>query len=588
MLFCMYKVQWPPDKRIYAVEAYQLDTRTLHLLHQTAEYFSDQRQLAYLVGGSLRNILLGQQCVDWDIVTTGNAHRLARRLADKLGAYYVHLHEKASRVIVVLDTDSPNTPKQEITFDISPLNGKTIEDDLRQRDFTINAIAAPLGDIVQYLEIDKTRQPPGSPPRGMVGATLAVALASDTLAPASTDATLAPDTIDPPHTLPDTLAPGSTDATLAPDTRTGGGLNLIDPLHGLADLAAHRLKAVNAEVFRRDPLRMLRAVRLMMRYGLEIDRWTEELIIRDAALLTQVAAERVHDELYTLLGTAGATERLRFLDEHGLFTVIFPEFVVARAMRQPGPHYWDVLEHSLESVGALERVARMVEQGSESTGREDDLAEIRVLLREAETQGIFAFERLKAPGMKMAALLHDIGKTVTYSEDEDGGIHFYNHPQAGVPLVEQVMRRLCASTQDRRLAQLVSAHHMRPGQLGQDGPVTPRAIRRYFVDLGPTGIYVALFSLADHLATLGPQPVTNSWERHLGVVRLLLTSYIRERERILPPRLISPEELMRRLNLEPGPLVGQLLDLIAEAQAEGTIHSKEEALWLAEERVNQN
>ena len=204
MLFCMYKAPWPPDKRIYVVEAYQLDTRTLHLLHQTAEYFSDQRQPAYLVGGSLRNILLGQQCVDWDIVTTGNAHKLARRLADKLGAYYVHLHEKASRVIVVLDTDSPNNPKQEITFDISPLNGKTIEDDLRQRDFTINAIAALLGDIVRYLEIDNTGQPPGSPPRGMVGATLAVALAPDTLAPASTDATLTPGAIDP---LPDPPRP---------------------------------------------------------------------------------------------------------------------------------------------------------------------------------------------------------------------------------------------------------------------------------------------------------------------------------------------------------------------------------------------
>ena len=156
MLFCIYKAQWPPDKRIYVVETYQLDTHTLHLLHQTAEYFSDQRQPAYLVGGCLRNILLEQQCVDWDIVTTGDAHRLARRLADKLGAYYVHLHEKASRVVAVLDTDtdSPNNPKQEITFDISPLNGKTIEDDLRQRDFTINAIAAPLGDIVQYLEIE--------------------------------------------------------------------------------------------------------------------------------------------------------------------------------------------------------------------------------------------------------------------------------------------------------------------------------------------------------------------------------------------------------------------------------------------------
>src|SRR5205823_13101398 len=62
--------------------------------------------------------------------------------------------------------------------------------------------------------------------------------------------------------------------------------------------------------------------------------------------------------------------------------------------------------------------------------------------------------------------------------------------------------------------------------------------------------------------------------RHLEVVRLLLTSYIRERDSILPPRLISPEELMRRLKLEPGPIVGQLLDLISEAQAEGKIHSK--------------
>src|SRR5215470_8997591 len=140
-----------------------LDTRILHLLHRTAEYFNEQRQPAYLVGGSLRNILLGEECVDWDIVTTGDAHKLARRLADKLGAYYVYLHEKASRVVAVLDTDSSDNPKQEITLDISPLNGETIEDDLRQRDFTINAIAAPLGDIVRYLEMHDTGQPPGSP-----------------------------------------------------------------------------------------------------------------------------------------------------------------------------------------------------------------------------------------------------------------------------------------------------------------------------------------------------------------------------------------------------------------------------------------
>jgi poly(A) polymerase len=81
----------------------------------------------------------------------------------------------------------------------------------------------------------------------------------------------------------------------------------------------------------------------------------------------------------------------------------------------------------------------------------------------------------------------------------------------------------------------------------------------------------------------GPEPLTVSWERHLATVRLLLNAYIHERESILPPRLIQPEELIRRLNLTPGPIIGQLLEAIAEAQSEGKLHSKEEALWLAEE-----
>jgi hypothetical protein len=115
--------------------------------------------------------------------------------------------------------------------------------------------------------------------------------------------------------------------------------------------------------------------------------------------------------------------------------------------------------------------------------------------------------------------------------------------------------------------------------------VTQRAIRRYFVDLGPTGLLVALFSLTDHLATLGPQPRTPAWTRHLSVVRLLLTSYIRERSKILPPRLVRADELMSRLKLQPGPLVGQLLEMIAEAQTDGLIHSREEALLLAREHV---
>jgi poly(A) polymerase len=520
--------------------------------------------------------LLGEECFDWDIVTPGNAHNIARQLADTLGGHYVHMHEKASRVIVFVEESGSPQIRKEICFDISPLIGKTIEDDLRQRDFTINAIAAPLNTVVRYLEMHMASQPVQN-----VGTPLAgVRSTNDPL-------------IDTPYVVRQDM--------VTHNANTDKDLRLIDPLNGLPDLQSRCLKAVDDQIFRHDPLRMLRAVRLMMRYQLQMDPWTASLLTRDAKLLPEVAPERVHDELYAILGPKGAANRLRFLDEHDLFTIIFPEFVPARGMRQPNPHHWDVLTHSIETVAALEHISQLVQShphrnvgatfmddrlGEDGTETNIDLTEISILLREAEQQGIFSLAGLTAPRMKMAALLHDIGKPVTYSSDEEGAIHFYNHPLAGVPLVEQIMRRLCASTQDRRLAQLIAAHHMRPGQLGQDGPVTPRAIRRYFVDLGPTGISIALFSLADHLATLGPQPSSDAWQRHLGVVRLLLTSYIRERDSILPPRLISPEELIRRLKLKPGPIVGQLLDLISEAQAEGTIHSKEEAIWFAEEHIH--
>src|SRR5579859_20120 len=493
---------------------HNLDTETLHLLQQAAHHFNNQR--AYLVGGSVRNLLLHEPCIDWDIVTDGDAPQLARRLANKLGGYYAHMHDKASRVVCKLE-------QQEIIFDIAPLQGDTIEADLHQRDFTINAIASPLTTVVEHLTI-------------------------------------------------------------------GGDLTLIDPLNGRADCESRLLRAVNDAVFKHDPLRLLRAVRFMTRYHLSIEPGTEQMLTRDASQLPLAAPERTHEELYAILRPDGATERLRFLDRHGLFTTLFPEFIPARGMRQPYLHHWDVLGHSLETVAMLEQLTTLLQQSPEHVQHspleteKQDLVAIQSLLREAEQQGIFQFAILTTPVMKMAALLHDIGKPVTYSADEEGNIRFYHHPQAGVPLVQQIMGRLHTSTQERRLVQQVTAHHMRPGQLSSD-TVTPRAIRRYFVDLGPTGLYVALVSLADHLAMRGPEPLTAAWANHIGTTRLLFTRYIRERDRIIPPRLVAPEELIRALKLERGPLIGQLLDQIAEAQAEGLLHSKEDVLWFAQEKL---
>ncbi len=502
------------------IEKYSVDSWTLQILEQSSRYFDQQNIQAYLVGGSVRNLSLRLPIVDWDIVVTGDVPLLARQLANTLGGFYAYLHEKACRVIVKKN-------RQEVIFDIAPQQGKTIDADLHTRDFTINAIALALPNLVDHLI----------------------------------------------HQAP---------------------LSFIDPLHGLDDLAQHQLKVVAADVFQHDPLRLLRAARLMMRYELTLEEQTERMLTRDAHLLTQAAPERIHEELYAILGPMGAVDRLHFLDAHRLFTVLFPEFIPARGMQQPELHHWDVFEHSIETIAALENLATFFLRSAEAepsflstTAAKTDLQEIKILLREAELQGIFQLHTLDSPALKLAALLHDIGKTVTYAVNEAGNITFYHHPQAGVPLAQRITRRLSMNTQDRRLVQQAVAHHMRPGQLSQD-EVTERAIRRYFVDLGPIGIHVGLISLADHLAMRGPGILTDHWSRHLATVRLLLTRYIRERERILPPRLIQGEELMHRLDLRSGPLVGRLLSAIAEAQAEGRVHSKTEALWLAEEILHGN
>src|SRR5258708_19772777 len=119
--------------------------------------------------------------------------------------------------------------------------------------------------------------------------------------------------------------------------------------------------------------------------------------MRDAPRLHQVAPELIHDELYTILERPGAIEHLHFLDDHGLLTVLMPEFIPARGMPQPQPHYWDVLEHSLQTVDKLELLVTLLQRPPAGPGRSPpensslagNLTEIQPLLLQPQKQGNF-------------------------------------------------------------------------------------------------------------------------------------------------------------------------------------------------------
>ncbi len=125
-----------------------LPSWVLHTLQQSNSFFEGLHQQAYLVGGSVRNLLLHKPCVDWDIAIMGDTRSIARQLADTSGGFYAPLNERANRVIV-------RQAQEDLIIDVSPLQGERIEADLQARDFTLNAIAAPFGAVVHALMDDE-------------------------------------------------------------------------------------------------------------------------------------------------------------------------------------------------------------------------------------------------------------------------------------------------------------------------------------------------------------------------------------------------------------------------------------------------
>jgi hypothetical protein len=116
--------------------------------------------------------------------------------------------------------------------------------------------------------------------------------------------------------------------------------------------------------------------------------------------------------------------------------------------------------------------------------------------------------------------------------------------------------------------------------------VTRRDIYRYFNDTGEAGVDVVLLGLADHLATWGPNLGEERWRNRLEVAELLLHHYFDQSQEVIAPQLpIDGHDLMGVLDLEPGPEIGRLLDLLREAVAAGQVETREEILDLARDSV---
>jgi poly(A) polymerase len=351
---------------------------------------------------------------------------------------------------------------------------------------------------------------------------------------------------------------------------------LIDPFKGCEDLDRGIIRSIKAEAFEDDPLRLLRAVRLAAELYFRIEEGTGAQIHRNARLITAIAGERVREELLRLLAVPGSGHFVKYLNELGLLMAVLPELAVTEGIEQPAEHFWDVLDHSLETVVAVDFLLR---QGDWEYADRDLLATVRWSDELAEH-----FKRRISSAstggalLRLAALLHDIAKPQTKTVEPDGRMRFLGHALEGASLVAVILERLRFSTRETRLVETMVKYHLRPMQMSQEGLPTNRAVYRYFRDTADVGIDILFLNLADHLATRGPNLDRVGWLEHTGIVNYLLEQYNEQQSQPHTIKLIDGHDLMDIFGLNPGPLLGELLESVREAQAAGEIATRQEAL----------
>jgi poly(A) polymerase len=308
---------------------------------------------------------------------------------------------------------------------------------------------------------------------------------------------------------------------------------VLDFVGGREDLRTGIIRAIGRpeERFREDKLRMIRAVRFAARFHYAIEAATFLAIVKLAAEINQVSAERIRDELTKLLTEGSARRAFELLDESGLLPEVLPEIASMKGVEQPPQFHpeGDVWVHTL-----------------------------------------LMLEGLKAgcsPTLAWGVLLHDVGKPPTFKPAAGPGtrIRFDEHVEVGTKMAEAICGRLRFSNDDTEQIAALVANHLRFKDVPQ---MKPSTLKRF----------VRLNGFEEHLELhwLDCLSSHRNLENYEFVRRFLAET---PPEKVRPPRLLTGDDL-KEMGFAPGPLFKKILEEVEEAQLDGRISSSEEAARL--------
>jgi poly(A) polymerase len=321
---------------------------------------------------------------------------------------------------------------------------------------------------------------------------------------------------------------------------------LVDPCEGLKDLLAGVLRTPIAaeESFRDDPLRMMRAARFTSQLGVSVHPDTREAMVALAPRLAEISAERVRDELVRTLSTDHPRAGIELLVESGLAEVALPELPALRLESDEHAHHKDVYEHTLT---VLEQA--IDEEHRRFPGQPADLV------------------------VRLASLLHDIGKPATRRFEAGGVVTFYHHDVVGAKLAKKRLRELRFDNDTiAAVAKLIELHLRFFGYSEQAW--SDSAVRRYVRDAGDQLERLHILVRAD-VTTRNKRKADRLSFAYDDLEARIAELAEREELQSIRPEL-DGEEIMAILEVTPGRVVGEAYAFLLEVRLDEGEIGKEE------------
>ena len=356
---------------------------------------------------------------------------------------------------------------------------------------------------------------------------------------------------------------------------------VIDPHGGASDLDNRLVRIVSPESIRDDPIRMFRAYRFAATLDFAIHDETSAVIQNSLGFLDSVAVERIRDELFKTLASDSSVHHLRAMDDVGLLEQVFPEIAGMKGMEQNDYHHLDVWGHSMLTLELFEQDPVPDSLGSYFPEVEDYLTHESVK------------DRMRISLLKLAMLLHDVGKPGVRTMDVDGRIRFFEHNAEGAEIIGDIGKRLKLAKREISSLKEMVKKHMYPLGLSvflrrqRSMKSKTRAMRRFIQRTGDEWLAILLLSFADLRATQGPRRGADDLKRLAGLMAEIADMYFQKAPAAMPG-LIKGDELMKEFDLPASPVVGELLKKVRKAQIDGIVKTRDDAMEMVREILSRN